>query len=69
MGFAENLKRLRKNNQMGQREFAAIMNVSVKTVSHWETSYCEPSIEQLHRIADYFDVTLDELTEHNTKLI
>lgn len=38
-----------------------MLNTSVKTVSHWETGYCEPSISQLIILSDYFEISIDEL--------
>lgn len=66
MGFCENLKELRKINKLDQKAFAKLFNVSPKTISHWETGYTEPSISQLISIANYFDVTIDELVERKT---
>lgn len=63
MSFSENLKMLRKEQKIGQQELAEKINVSAKTVSHWETGYTEPSINQLILIANFFDVTIDELVD------
>lgn len=63
MSFTENLKKLRKEQKIGQQELAEKLNVSVKTISHWETGYTEPSINQLITIANYFDVTIDDLVD------
>lgn len=63
MSFCDNLRELRKVNKMDQRAFAKLLNVSPKTVSHWETGYTEPSIAQLIMIANYFDVSLDDLLD------
>ena len=63
MSFSDNLKNLRKSQNLDQKKLAEILNVSSKTVSHWETSYTEPSINQLIAIANYFDITLDELMD------
>lgn len=60
--FSEILKNLRKENGIGQRELAEALYTTVKTVSHWETGYTEPSIKQLIMLADYFEISLDELT-------
>ncbi len=62
MEFKESLKLLRKSNDLGQDKLADALNISPKTISHWETGYTEPSISQLIQLADFFDVTLDELT-------
>ena len=40
---------------------AEALNISVKTVSHWETGYTEPSVLQRIQLANYFDITIDEL--------
>ena len=63
MSFAENLKNLRKANKMDQIKLANEISVSPKTISHWETGYTEPSINQLILIANYFDVTIDDLVD------
>ena len=61
MEFSENLKILRKENKIGQNKLATELSVSTKTISHWETGYTEPSISQLIALANYFNITLDEL--------
>lgn len=61
MKFAENLKQLREVNGKDQKEIAETLDVSPKTVSHWETGYTEPSISQLIQLADFFEISLDEL--------
>ena len=63
MSFAENLKTLRKEKGLDQQELAQKLNVSSKTISHWETSYTEPSLAQLTHLADFFDVSLDDLLD------
>lgn len=61
MRFGENLKQLRNIKGISQKQLAEDMNITLKTVSHWETGYSEPSIGQLINLANYFDVTIDEL--------
>ena len=56
MSFSENLKILRKSTGVHQGTLAEAIDVSIKTVSHWETGYSEPSISQLIAIADFFDI-------------
>ena len=65
MGFCENLKNLRKANAIDQSVLASKLSISSKTVSHWETGYTEPSISQLIALANFFDVTIDELVDRN----
>ena len=59
--FGENLKTLRRERCIGQGELAIILKVSSKTISHWETGYTEPSISQLIALANFFDLSIDEL--------
>ncbi len=61
MTFPEILKALRLSKKLGQKELAQKLNITVKTLSHWETGYCEPSIAQLIILADFFEVSVDEL--------
>ena len=61
MELAKNLKTLRKEKGVGQGMLADVLGVSLKTVSHWETGYTEPSVLQLIQLADYFEITIDEL--------
>ena len=63
MSFSENLKSLRKLYKIDQAKLSKELNVSSKTISHWETGYTEPSISQLIMIADFFDISLDELVD------
>ncbi len=61
MTFTENLKALRRYKNIGQKQLAEKLNVSTKTISHWETGYTEPTIAQLISLADFFDTSIDEL--------
>ncbi len=61
VGFPKNLKDLRVARGIGQAELAKVFNISLKTISHWETGYSEPSIAQLIALARFFDVTVDDL--------
>lgn len=59
--FSNNLRGLRKEKGLSQVSLAEICKVSLKTISHWETGYSEPSIEQIIFIAKFFNVTTDDL--------
>ena len=65
ISFSENLKSLRTYKNIGQSSLAKVLNVSIKTISHWETGYSEPSITQLVQIAEFFEITIDELVGRN----
>ena len=59
--IANNLAFLRKKNKMTQLELAEKMNYSDKSISKWEHGDTLPDIEVLHKLAEYYGVTLDYL--------
>lgn len=59
--LGEKIKSYRENKKMTQNEIADILEVSPATVSKYESGALEPSIESLKRLAETFDVTVDEL--------
>lgn len=61
MKLAENIKALRKAKGITQADLANALFTTLKTVSHWETGYTEPSVTQLIQLANFFDTTIDEL--------
>ena len=61
MNFGENLRSLRMTKNLKQAALAEQLNVSAKTISHWENGYTEPSIAQLIMLARFFDVSIDDL--------
>ena len=65
MELKENLKLLRKQAGIGQAKLADMIGISPKTVSHWETGYTEPSVAELIKLADIYDVSIDELVGRN----
>lgn len=59
--LAENIKMYRTSMKLSQNTLAKKLGTTLQTISHWETSYTEPSIEQLIALANIFEVTIDEL--------
>lgn len=59
--LAQNLKANREYAKLSQKDLAKKLNTTYKTISHWETGYSEPSIQQLIELANLFDTTIDEL--------
>lgn len=59
---------LRKENRLTQKQLAELLNVSDKTVSHWECDETSPDISILPELAEHLGVTVDELLkgEKNT---
>lgn len=59
--FSENLKLLMRENELTQVKLASVLGVSQSAVSAWLSGKKEPSITSLWLLADYFDLTIDEL--------
>lgn len=59
--FAENLKRIRLESGLSQKALADKLNVNFRTISAWEKSICEPSLEMLVKIAEFFNETIEDL--------
>lgn len=59
--FGNNLKLLRLNANISQRELGEILHVSNQAVSFWETGSREPDLDTLVKIAVYFEVSVNDL--------
>lgn len=59
--LGNNIKELRKNKRMTQKDLAEAMRVSQQTVGAWETERAIPGADTLSDLADYFNVTTDYL--------
>ena len=61
------LAELRKEKGITQKELADYLNVSDKTVSHWECDNYSPDISVIPLLAEFFGVTCDELLRGEKK--
>ena len=61
INIANNLKKLKKKRELTQEDLANFIGVSFQAVSKWERGEGYPDITILPVIANFFDVTLDEL--------
>ena len=61
MKFAVNLKLTREKNKISIKELAEAIGVKPYTISDYESSRSEPSIANLIKIANYFNVSIDFL--------
>ena len=57
----EKIAIIRKMNNMSQETFAEELGVSRQAVSKWETGSSVPDIQLLLRIADFYNITIDQL--------
>ena len=61
------LKELRKQKNLTQTEIAKILNMAQTTYAGYELGQREPTIDTLKKIANFYNVSLDYLCEHETK--
>ncbi len=59
--LGENLKRLRQREGITQEQLAEALELTPQAVSRWENSISLPDITLLPVLANYFNVTTDEL--------
>ena len=61
MDIGKKLKALRKAEELTQEEIAKRLNISRVNYTRYETGKVRPDYETLIKIADYYDISLDEL--------
>ena len=65
--FGDKIKLYRENKKMTQNEGADILGVSSATISKYESGALEPNIESLKRLAELFEISIDELLNDEEK--
>ena len=61
--FGKRLKELRLERGLSQRALGEVFGVCNQTISFWENGSREPNLDDLLRIANYFDVSTDYLLD------
>ena len=63
MSIAENIKRLREEHNMSQKEFGKIADASDKAVSSWERGERIPRMGAIEKIANHFGIQKSDIIE------
>lgn len=61
MNFTARLKRFRKSEHITQADLADMLGVSTSTVGTWEIGRSKPNVVMLKKMADLFNVSIEEL--------
>ena len=61
LSFGDRIKNLREDAELNQTELASAINATQRKISYWESGKIEPDISSLWSIADFFEITIDEL--------
>ena len=67
--FSENLKKIRKDNNLSQEQLADLLNGSRQAISKWESSTAYPEMEKIILICKKFNVNIDDLLNKDIKEI
>lgn len=67
MKLSENLKRIRKDNNLSQEQLAEKLSVSRQAVSKWESGQSYPEMDKVLLICKLFNYNIDELMNENVK--
>ncbi|MEN3002865.1 helix-turn-helix domain-containing protein [Dehalobacterium formicoaceticum] len=62
--FDECLKKLRKDKMISQKSLSEALQLSRSTIAQYEGGTRTPDLQTLIRIAQFFDVSIDELLGH-----
>ena len=57
----ENIRNLREDRDLRQKDLATMLNVSQNTYSQYETGVIELTASTLIKLADFYDVSVDYL--------
>lgn len=61
--IGKNIKRLRKQKNMTIPELAEELEFAISTISNWENGKKTPRAGAVRKLADFFGVTINEITE------
>lgn len=67
--FADNLKKVRKDNNLSQEQLAEQLGVSRQSVSKWESAQAYPEMDKVLQICKMFNLNIDELLNQNLQEI
>lgn len=67
--FSENLKKIRKENNLSQEQLAEQLGVSRQAISKWESAAAYPEMDKIILICDKFNLNIDDLLHKDIKEI
>ena len=59
--FCKNLKNVRKECDLTQKQVAAALGVVESCYANWEQGRTEPNIDMLRKLCNIFHISIDEL--------
>ena len=65
--FSENLKKIRKEQNLSQEELADQLGVSRQAISKWESGQAYPEMDKIIALCNKFNVNIDDLLHNDIK--
>lgn len=65
--YGEALKYQREKNNLSQTELAKKIGVTQQAISYYENNKNEPTIGICERLADFYEISLDDLIDRKAK--
>ncbi len=65
----EKLRELRNKLGISQRELSERIGIKTTTLFNYETGLCSPSLDMLIKLADFYNISTDELLGRETDTI
>ena len=69
MNLSDNLKKIRKDNNLSQEDLAEKLGVSRQSVSKWESGVAYPEMDKVLELCKLFNLNIDELLNQDIKEI
>lgn len=69
MNLKDNLKKIRKDNNLSQEQLAEMLGVSRQSVSKWEQGLAYPEMDKVIQICQMFNLNIDELLNQDIKQV
>lgn len=67
--FSENLKKIRKDNNLSQEQLADELGVSRQAISKWESAAAYPEMDKIIMLCDRFNLNIDDLLHKDIREI
>lgn len=65
MEFKDKLQRIRKDLKLSQEDLAEKLDISRQAIAKWETGQAYPEIDNLIKLSNLFQITIDRLIKDN----
>lgn len=65
--LSENLKKIRKDNNLSQEQLAEKLGVSRQAISKWESGQAYPEMDKIIQLSKMFDLNIDDLLNNDVR--